>query len=105
MDSIAAGFLPAKLNLGNRRWRPCSKGPVSCKTILPVKNEQPSREREQPEETYSGRSRSRLANPSKEDQAMPHKRPRTKAAKKRAIKVKQERRLKKRGGVSVFQRS
>jgi hypothetical protein len=33
---------------------------------------------------------------------MPHKRPRTKAAKRRAIEVKKQRRLKKRGGVSVF---
>ncbi len=33
---------------------------------------------------------------------MPHKRPRTKANKRRAIKLKKERRLKKRGGVSVF---
>lgn len=36
---------------------------------------------------------------------MPRKRPRTKAAKKRALRVREERRLKKRGGVSVFQRT
>jgi hypothetical protein len=36
---------------------------------------------------------------------MPHKRPRTKATKRRAIKIKQERRLHKRGGVSVFKKA
>jgi hypothetical protein len=35
---------------------------------------------------------------------MPRKRPRTKAAKKRILKRKEERRLKKRGGLSVFQK-
>jgi hypothetical protein len=35
---------------------------------------------------------------------MPRKRPRTKAAKKRALRLKDERRLKRRGGLSVFKR-
>jgi hypothetical protein len=40
-----------------------------------------------------------------EEKNMPHKRPRSKATKRRAIKIKQERRLHKRGGVSVFKKA